>query len=43
MDGTGGVAGVGATATATEEHEFDQHPPEFCLALNLYVPVDGAV
>ena len=34
-DGTGGVAGVGATATATEEQEVDQQPPEFRLALNL--------
>jgi hypothetical protein len=43
MDGIGGVAGVGATATVTEEQEFDQHPPAFCFALNLYVPVEGAV
>jgi hypothetical protein len=41
--GTGGVAGVGATVTATEEQEFDQQPPVFCLALNLYVPVVGAI
>ncbi|MDP1744892.1 MAG: hypothetical protein Q8L90_04905, partial [Bacteroidota bacterium] len=42
-EGTGGVAGVGATVTATEEQAFDQQPPEFSLALNLYVPVEGAV
>jgi len=43
MDGREGVAGVGATATATEEQVVDQQPPAFCLALILYVPVEGAV
>ena len=34
-EGTGGVGGLGDTATATEEQLFDQQPPLFALALNL--------